>query len=746
LRGLLFSSFFIFTVLQGFTQTEASDFPEFSADTIPTMSPEIRAAIDSASAAQDSLRNPPRAPKSDIETTINYNAKDSIIFDMTNQSLSMYGQTHIDYGSMTLEAERTDVDIERKIIRSTFRKDSTGRVIGKPVFTEQEDAYQTDKILYNFDTKRAVISGVVTEQDGAYMHGDNVRKNENDEMFIRGARYTTCDLADPHFYIESDRIKVIPNNKVVSGPFNLRFREVITPLWFPFGMFPQPKRKTSGIIMPSYGEERRRGFFLRDGGYYFAISDYADLRATGSIYSKGTTTLDFTSNYKKRYGFSGTTNLTYNRNISDDVENPLESNSFWFRWNHRQQSRGSSNFSAAVSLGSTSFNEDNNLISQDFGRSIQADYTSNVSYSKTFQGTPFSMNINARQNQNIQTGIMTVTLPDFNLTTQRQYPFKKWISSSSNPLAKLGVSHNFVARNELTNRARSSFRFPVSNANNDSEDTLTFSIDNLDQLLERSKSGGRHQIPVNTSISLLKFLTLSPNFNYQEVWYTKELDFTYLPEEEAVRVDTVQGFSRAGSWSSGASLNTVMYGTYFFKGKGKVQAIRHVITPSVSFSYNPDFSDPSRGVYRFVQTNEEGDSVRVSKYEGFAFGSPSGNESRSMSLSLQNNLELKVKDEEDTVTGYKKVKIFDNLSMNGSYNFAADSFKLSNISWSTRTSFFDNKISLALSGNMDPYIYELIWDDVRVRLASWNAHAATADGYRLRCRELSRLRFCKGSG
>ena len=228
-----------------------------------------------------------QAQKRDIETTINYNSRDSMYFNLVDKKLFMYGETHIDYGEISLDADRTNLSWENSTIESDYSVDSAGQKVGRPVFTEGPKIYQTDDITYNFQSRRALIKGVVTEQDGAYMHGDNVKKNENNELFISGAKYTTCNLEHPHFFIESKKLKVIPNNKVVSGPFNMKFRDLPTPLFFPFGMFPQPKEKASGIIVPTYGEEQRRGFFLRDGGYYFAISEYMDLRLTGDIYSKG---------------------------------------------------------------------------------------------------------------------------------------------------------------------------------------------------------------------------------------------------------------------------------------------------------------------------------------------------------------------------------------------------------------------------------------------------------------------------
>ncbi|MAE81996.1 MAG: Organic solvent tolerance protein OstA [Flammeovirgaceae bacterium] len=645
--------------------------------------------------------------KSDIETTINYTAEDSMYFDLENRKLYLYGQTHIDYGNITLEAEQTSINWNERTIKAQYKTDTLGRKRGKPVFSQSGDVYETEDIVYNFKTRKAIIKGVITEKDGAFMHGEDVKKNSEDELFIRGAKYTTCNLSDPHFFIESDKIKVIPGKQVISGPFNMKFREVPTPLWFPFGMFPQPKERASGIVFPSYGEETRRGFFLRNGGYYFAISDYADLRLVGDVYSKGGYALDATTNYKVRYKFSGAFNLSYTKNITQGEIQDSESNSFWVRWNLRPETRGNSSLSASVSAGSTNYNNQNNLAISDIQRSIQSQYSSSVSYSQRFRNLPFSFSSNARLNQNVQTGIYDVTLPDLSVQVQRVYPFKKLISNSKSPLAKVSFSHNFVAKNEFSNKplTTSGLGFNVVNESDANSDTLKFSTDNFGEIYDRAKIGGRHSIPVSTSFTMMKYFTVSPSFNYQEVWYTRELDYTYVPEENGVRIDTVEGFSRAGSWTSGASVNTRVYGMYYLRAIPGIEAIRHVMTPSLSFTYNPDFGSEDRGVYETIQIDSTGRTRRVSKYQGFAYGSPTGSESKTVGFSLTNNLEMKVRTKKDSVNEFKKVKVFENLSMNTGYNFAADSFKLSNVSWNARTSFFNKNVSLTLSGNFDPYQY-----------------------------------------
>lgn len=701
MRGLI-TIFFLFFFFLGNAQ---------EVDTLENASDEVvlpdTLSIDTIATVPQS-----QSRRSDIETTINYNARDSLFFNINSRELFLYGETHIDYGEIALDAERMDIDWNKRTLKARYITDSTGKKIGKPVFTDGPDAYVTDNIVYNFKTERALIKGVVTEQQGGFMHGEDVKKNSEDELFIRGAEYTTCNLEDPHFSIRSTKLKVIPNNKVVSGPFNMRFRDVPTPLFFPFGMFPQPKEKSSGIIVPTYGEERRRGFFLRNGGYYFAISDYVDLRLTGDIYSKGGNGITANSNYYKRYAFRGTFNFSYNKSVSDDVENPLETNDYWVRWNHTPESKGNSSISASVSAGTSSYNNNNNLVSQDFTRSINSQFASNISYRKIFAGTPFNMSSNLRHSQNIQTGIVNLTLPDITVNMNRIYPFKNVVNSSKSPIAKFSFSHNFAAKNELTNdRVRDPFSFNVLNRSAKSDSVIAFNEGNLSEIFRRSQLGGKHAIPISTSMNVLKYFTLNPTFNYQELWYTKELRYEYIEAENGVRVDTVDGFSRAGSWSTGASLNTRVYGTAFFNG-GKIQAIRHVMTPSVSFSYSPDFSDTKYGVYSDVQVDSLGNTLRVSKYQGFAFGSPPGGESKTIGLSLSNNIEMKVASKKDTVTGFKKVKLFENLGLSSGYNLAADSFKLSNININARTSLFDGKVSLNFTGSIDPYEYLLISETI----------------------------------
>ena len=649
------------------------------------------------------------ANTSEIETTINYSAKDSIFYDLKSQKIKLYGGSKIDYGEINLEAYEILVDWNDKTLDANFILDSIGKKIGKPIFSEGDQSYETDKITYNFDSRKAKIKGIVTQLDDAYMQGEDVKKNEEDELFISHAMYTTCNLEEPHFHISSSKIKVIPGKKVVSGPFHLKFGNVPTPLGFIFGMFPQPKKKVSGLIMPNYGEEKRRGFYLRDGGYYFAVNDHLDLRLTGDIYSKGSYGMTLGTNYKKRYSYSGNLRFNYNKSKLGDFENPTTSNDFSFSWSHSPDTRGkSSRFSSSVNFQTNSYNQNKNLVYSNFNESINAQFNSNISYSKTFKGSPFNLSANLRHSQNVQTKKVNLTLPDISYNMSRIYPFKNIGKLGKTALGKISISHRFNGKIELTNGSvgNSLGGLNIINSGNNFSEQIDFNMDNLSSIIDRSKIGGKHTIPISTSFNLLKYFTVSPSVNYNEIWYFKKLSYNYNELENGIEIDTTNSFQRAWSYSSAFALSTRIYGTVFFK-KGKIKAIRHVISPEISMSFSPDFTKPKYGYYENVQINNEGDTKLLSKYENFLFGSPRIGSSASMNFYIGNNLEMKVLDKKDTINGTRKIKIFDNLAFSSSYNFLADSFRLAPIRFSTRTSFFKRLINLSISGNIDPYTFRL---------------------------------------
>ena len=646
---------------------------------------------------------------SEIETTINYNAKDSIYYDLKTQIIKLYGNSSIDYGNINLKAHEIIIDWNAQTLDANFMRDSIGLKIGKPIFTENNQSYETDKITYNFNSKKAIISGIVTQLDDAYMQGEKVKKNELDELYIHDAKYTTCNLADPHFHIATKKLKVIPGKKVISGPFHLKFGNVPTPLGFIFGMFPQPKETVSGIIMPSYGEEKRRGFYLREGGYYFAVNDYFDLRLTGDIYSKGSYGATIATNYKKRYAYNGSLKFNYNKSKTGEIESPFESNDFSFSWTHTPSSKGrSSRFSSSVNFQTNSYNQNKNLVQSNFNQSINAQFNSSISYSKTFKGSPFNISTNLRHSQNVQNKKVNLTLPDLSYNMSRIYPFKNMGKLGKTALGKISISHRFTGKIELTNGSSSNSlnSINVINSSDSFNQQVDFNMQNINTIIDRSKIGGKHTIPISTSFNILKFFTVSPSINYNEIWYLKKLNYTYNEVENGIEIDTTNSFSRAWSYNTALSLSTRIYGTVFFK-KGKIKAIRHVITPEISLTYSPDFTQKKYGYYENIQINNAGETRLLSKYENFLYGSPRIGSSASMNFYIGNNLEMKVIDENDTISGTKKIKIFENLSFSGNYNFLADSFQLSPIRFNTRTSFFKRLINVSLSGTMDPYAYKL---------------------------------------
>ncbi len=651
----------------------------------------------------DTLQAPP--PQGDITTTINYSAKDSIKFGATNRVVYLYGDAKIDYGTIQVEAEQIEIDWATNTVTARGIVDSLGNKVGMPVFHNGTEVYVTKGMKYNFKTGRASISEVVTQQGEGYVHGKEVFKNEDNELFSLGNSYTTCNLEIPHYSIESKKTKAIPNDKIISGPFHLAINQVPTPLGFFFGMFPMQSESSSGVIVPSYGEERRRGFFLKGGGYFFDISEYVKTKLTGDLYSKGGYGVNMITQYKTRYKHSGNLNFSYTKiKLNDNIEDNAVRNDFQLRWSHSPQSKGTSRFSASVNAATSSYNENNNLgVQQNINRKIN----SNISYSKTFSGTPFSLGLSARHNQDVgvspngQPNEVSLLLPDLTLNMENVYPFKKKGASSKTWYEKLALRWSVVGTNQVSN----DIDLKASDGTTDSIAPFTF--DNLPLFLENSRKGVRHSIPLSTSLKLLKYFTLTPSISYTERWYFEKYDWRYDAELQKAVADTISGFNRVSEYSTSASVSTRIYGTYFFK-KGNVKAIRHVINPSLSFSYRPDFGAEKFDYYQEVQNSDDPtNTVFKSRYEGFVYGSPGIGESGSVGLSINNSLEMKVKSKVDSIDQDRKISLLNSFGISTSYNLVADSFNLAPFSLRANTNLFENKITLSFTGTLEPYQYEI---------------------------------------
>ena len=685
--------------------------------------------IDSAAVAIDSLTNQvpdslntaSEKPQGDIQTTINYSARDSINFSLDTKIVKLYGDSKIKYGEIELEADHIIIDYNKNTLSASGKVDSTGTRIGYPIFKNGAEVYETRDITYNFKTGRARITEVVTQQGDGFLHGETVYKNEKNELFSIDNTYTTCNLRLPHFRIKAKRTKAIPDDKIVSGPFNLEINDVPTPLGFFFGMFPAQKESSSGIIVPSYGEERRRGFFLRGGGYFFDISDYIKTTVRGDLYSKGGHGLNVSTVYRKRYAYNGSFNFNYTKlRTSENIEILDSRNDYRLTWNHTPQTRGRSRFSASVNAATSSFNTNNFLGINNNPNDPRFDnftrkLSSNVTYSTTF-GSLFSLGLSARHNQDVGTNEVDLLLPSLTFNMSNVYPFQKKGGGGNGLLDKLSLRYTLAGTNEVTNNLG---RF--GEATTDS--IGAFNFETFGTYLKNSNRGFRHTVPIATSFRLLKHLTASPSINYEERWYLDQLQYGLDPENptRAIVIDTLDGFNRVYNYNVGMGINTRLYGTYFFK-KGSIQAIRHVMNPSVTLSYRPDFSEERFGYYQRL-TTEEGDEIIANRYQGYIFGSPQAGESGSIGFSLTNTLEMKVKTRKDTTDQARKVPILNNFGFNSSYNKEADSFKLSTISIRANTALFDRKLTINFTGQLDPYVY--VEDDnddrgKRIDQYAWN--------------------------
>ena len=646
-------------------------------------------------------------PRSDISTDITYYGEDSIVSDFTENKVYLHKQAWFEYGTMRLEADLIVIDWKNSELYASGVTDSLGNITGNPFFKDGPSSYEIRKEMrYNFKTQKAIIKDVVTEQQDGILRGETIKKTEDGSIYLANGYYTTCTLTTPHYHVAANKIKSIEGGQVVAGPFNLYFNGIPTPLGLPFGIIPNtPEEKASGLIFPSYGQEQKRGLYLRDLGYYFALSDYIHARVTGDIYSNGGWGLKSQAVYKKRYRFGGSFNIDFQKFKSPETElNPIDYNTFRIQWSHNPESRGNSRFSASVNAGSTSYF--NNVVNpNNFANNVTSDLSSNISYSKSFTGTPFSFGASMRHSQSVQTGEVQLNLPTMNLSMNRQKPFAKM---KFEPLKTLNIGYTFDLQNSITNKVTQEFGVdPALVENTDSPDLVPFTPSNFGYLLQNAKTGARNRIPVSSNFRLFKYFTGTASLDLTEIWYLKRINYYYNPAEARVDKIMEDGFNRITSYSTAFSMNTNIYGFYNFK-KGKIQTIRHFIQPALSFSFSPDFSDPSYGYYQAVQTNAEGDTRLMSRHAGFSYsGAPMG-ESKSLNISIRSVLEAKILNKADS-TGdnpTKKISILENIDLSSSYNFAADSFKLSDLRISARTSFFERRLSVNMSTTIDPYSTE----------------------------------------
>ncbi|PTN07759.1 putative LPS assembly protein LptD [Mangrovibacterium marinum] len=670
------------------------------------------AALPVDTLAADSLAVEANDEKPVLEATINYNATDSIIVSLDGQKVYLYKEGKVTYENIELTADYIILDLNTKEVYAEGLADTAGVVQGAPIFKDGTDEFECKNLRYNFKSQKGIIEDVKTEQGEGYVHSERTKKVDKDAFILKNGKYTTCDADHPHFYLKMTKAKVISNKKIITGPAYMVLEDF--PIYFPilpFGFFPNSPSYSSGIIIPTYGEENNRGFFLRDGGYYWAASQYFDLTMKGDIYSKGSWATYISSNYKKRYKFSGNFSAAYNINKYSEEGLPdySKTKGFSVKWSHSQDSKANPNqsFSASVNLSTSSYDKEN---STDVYSYLSSTKSSSISYSKKWENSPFSMSANITHTQNSSDSTMALSLPIMTFNMTKQYPFRaKNRSGKLKFWEKISVGYTGNIKNYVKAK----------------EDEIL-----QQDLVKDWQNGWQHSIPITLpSFSLLKFINFSPSFSYKERWATSKLKshyvFNHSTMQEELLVDTVYGLKRNYDYSYALSASTTIYGMYIMKNpNSRLKAIRHKVTPSVSFSYRPDFSAAKYGFWD-TYYNEKGEMKYFDRFSNSVYGNAGRGKSGSINFSLANNIEAKVAAKSDTASvddsdekdKYQKLKILDNLSFSGSYNLIADSLNLSTISIRGRTTI--KGVSINFGGTVDPYMTNAAGTS-RINQFAWN--------------------------
>lgn len=651
-------------------------------------------------AIDDSIRadSMMRARSNGIDAPVKYSAEDSLVYDAESGTAYLYGNSKVDYENMKLTSDKVHMNLDKSTVRATGTVDSTaeGGIKGKPVFTMGKDEYKSDTMAFNFKSKKGLIKGVYTEQQDGFLSGEVGKRDSTGSIYLQHGRYTTCDKPHPDFYIALSRAKVRPGKDVVFGPAYLVVADVPLPLAIPYGFFPFSKKYSSGFIMPSYGDESDRGFYLRDGGYYFAISDKWDLKLLGEIYTKGSWGVSAASNYRKRYRYSGSFLFSYQDSKTGDKGLPdfAEQESFKIQWNHRQDPKANpySSLAASVNFATSSY-ERNNLNSMYNPQTLtQSTRTSSVSWSTGFSSIGLSLSATTNLAQNMRDSSIQITLPDLNISLSRFYPFKR---------------KHLVGKERWYEKISMSYTGQLANSISTKEDKLLHS-----NLIKDWKNAFQHTIPVQANFTLFNYINVTPSFNFTDRMYSKKVTrgWDNTLQKEVVR-DTTYGFHNVYNWSMSVGASTKLYGFWVPNRKlfgDKIQAIRHVITPQVSFSYSPNFGARRYGYYDSYQYTDASGNVKLveySPYQDELYSVPGKYKTEMISWDVSNNIEMKIKSDKDT-TGYKKISIIDELGASMSYNAAADYHRWSDLSMRLRLKWWKN-YTFSMNAQFATYAYEL---------------------------------------
>lgn len=643
-------------------------------------------------AVQDSLMKVDTARKGMLDMPAFSTAVDSVIEDFSSgrQMIYYYGEASVTYGDMKLTAEYMEYDVERQVVYAAGVADSAGVVTGKPEMTQGGKTYSMDNVFYNFKTNKARIKNMVTTEEDGVLRGENLNMMPDRSVNISGGKYTVCDADHPHFYLRMTKAKIEtqPKQKTVFGPAYLVLADVpLYPLMLPFGFVPKRPERSSGILFPNFGEEASRGLFIKDGGVYFVMGDYFDIALTGSIYSKGSWNVNMSTRYKLRYKFNGNLDITYSNDQTGERGSTdfFQTKNFSVKWSHTQDPKAhpGTSFRASVNFSSPSNNQYNYT---DINQALENQVSSSVSYSRTWSA--LSVSVNALHSQNSRDSSYAITLPNITLNVNRFYPFRrknrvgpeKWYE-------QFALSYNTTLQNKINFKA-SEIRDP--------------------DFWEKMQSGMTHNFSIGLpTFTILKYLTLAPSVSYGMNWYFSSQSMYYNPETdevETIRTGLFEDFGASHNFSASASLSTRLYGMFNFR-RGKLKAVRHMVSPSLSISYAPEMGTRINGyrVYNYTDIYGVDHSVEYNKWSGGLYSPPSPGQTASLGFQIGNNLEAKVEDKKDTTgTGLKKIKLIDNLNISGSYNFLADSMKLSNINVNMTTNVLE-KVSISAGMTLDPY-------------------------------------------
>ena len=647
-------------------------------------------AVDDSLAA-DSLN---RQRKNGIDAPVEYTATDSMTYDGVTGVAHLFGKSHVKYENMDLQSDQIYMALDSSLVHATGSVDTTGRKFGTPVFKMGSDTYETDTMAFNFKTKKGLINNVYTQQEDGYMTSELSKRDGKGDMHLYHGRYTTCDQPHPDFYFAMSRAKVRPGKDVVFGPTYLVVADVPLPFAIPYGFFPFTKSYSSGFIMPTYGDETSRGFYLRDGGYYFAISDKMDLKLIGEIYTKGSWGLTATSNYRKRYRYNGSLLVSYQNSVEGDKNMPdySKTTSFKVLWQHSQDAKANPyrTLRASVNFATSSY-ERNNLTSMYNPQSYtQSTRTSSVSWGTKFSSLGMSLSTTFNLNQNMRDSTIALTLPDLNISVANFYPFKrKKAVGNERWYEKISVRYTGQFKNEISTK----------------EDKLMHS-----SLTKDWRNGMQHNIPISGNFTLFNFLNVNPTFNFTDRMYTQKYKRSWDEQRQQEVVDTLQGFYNVYNWNMSLGLSTKVYGFFIPNRKlfgDKIDRIRHVFTPTVTFSYAPDFSASRYGYFDTYQKTDANGNVSLVEYnyfQGAVFGTVGKGKTGSVSMDISNNIEMKIKSDDDS-TGFKKISIIDELGASMSYNFAAETRPWSDLTTRLRLKLSKN-YTFNLNATFATYAYE----------------------------------------